>query len=155
MKGTTGTQASFLELFDGDHAKVRRLDAAGRAQDGLRRAATPSPGQTYSRKVDVAGPRRPVGHRPSAHKTATDLRLLQSRKEIEEPFEAEQIGSSAMAYKRNPMRAERICSLARFVISLESSAAQTAATQWLERTLDDSANRRLRCRRRSWRSTPC
>ncbi len=100
-------------------------------------------GQTYSRKVDAQVLDVLSGIAGSAHKAATDLRLLQSRKEIEEPFETDQIGSSAMAYKRNPMRAERICGLARFVISLQSSAAATLATQWLERTLDDSANRRL------------
>lgn len=100
-------------------------------------------GQTYSRKVDVQVVDVLAGIAGSAHKAATDLRLLQSRKEIEEPFEKDQIGSSAMAYKRNPMRSERICGLARFVISLQSSAAATLATQWLERTLDDSANRRL------------
>jgi adenylosuccinate lyase len=142
VKGTTGTQASFLELFGGDHEKVRRLERLVAAKMGFE-ATYPVTGQTYTRKVDAQVLAALSGIAQSAHKAATDLRLLQSRKELEEPFEEEQIGSSAMAYKRNPMRAERICGLARFVISLESSAAQTAATQWLERTLDDSANRRL------------
>lgn len=141
-KGTTGTQASFLELFGGDHAKVRELDERISQKLGFE-SSYPVTGQTYSRKVDAQVLATLSGIGQSAHKAATDLRLLQSMKEIEEPFEEQQIGSSAMAYKRNPMRAERICGLARFVISLESSAAQTAATQWLERTLDDSANRRL------------
>jgi adenylosuccinate lyase len=141
-KGTTGTQASFLELFHGDHAKVRKLEELICRKMGFD-AAYPVSGQTYSRKIDsyVLGDLSGVAQ--SAHKMATDLRLLAHRKEVEEPFEKEQIGSSAMAYKRNPMRSERICSLARFVGSLESSAAQTASVQWLERTLDDSANRRL------------
>ena len=117
VKGTTGTQASFLALFDGDHAKVRRLDELVAAKMGFA-ASYPVTGQTYSRKVDAQVLAALSGIAASAHKAATDLRLLQSRKEIEEPFEAEQIGSSAMAYKRNPMRAERICGLARFVMSL-------------------------------------
>ncbi len=142
VKGTTGTQASFLELFEGDHAKVRRLDEIVTHKMGFD-AYYPVTGQTYSRKVDSQILAALSGIAQSAHKAATDLRLLASRKEIEEPFEANQIGSSAMAYKRNPMRSERICSLARFVTSLETSAAATASTQWLERTLDDSANRRL------------
>jgi adenylosuccinate lyase len=142
VKGTTGTQASFLELFGGEHAKVRRLDEIVSAKMGFE-AAYPVTGQTYSRKIDAQVLATLSGIAASGHKAATDLRLLQSRKEVEEPFEEHQIGSSAMAYKRNPMRAERLCGLARFVISLESSAAQTLATQWLERTLDDSANRRL------------
>ncbi len=141
-KGTTGTQASFLELFGGDHARVRKLD-----ENVSRRLGFPGSyavtGQTYSRKVDAQILATLSGIAQSAHKIATDLRLLQSFKEIEEPFETSQIGSSAMAYKRNPMRAERICGLARFVQSLESSAAATLSTQWMERTLDDSANRRL------------
>jgi adenylosuccinate lyase len=141
-KGTTGTQASFLELFGGDQGKVRRLDQIVAAKMGFA-ASYPVTGQTYSRKVDLQVLDTLAGIAASAHKAATDLRLLQSRKEIEEPFEADQIGSSAMAYKRNPMRAERICGLARFVSSLQTSAAATAATQWMERTLDDSANRRL------------
>jgi adenylosuccinate lyase len=142
IKGTTGTQASFLHLFGGDHAKVQRLDELVGEKLGFpaRYVVT---GQTYPRKVDAQVLAALAGIAASAHKAATDLRLLQGLKEIEEPFEADQVGSSAMAYKRNPMRAERMCSLARFVMSLETSAAQTAATQWLERTLDDSANRRL------------
>ncbi len=141
-KGTTGTQASFLELFAGDDAKVRRLEQLVAEKMGFDHtyAAT---GQTYSRKVDAQVLDALSGIAQSAHKAATDLRLLANQKEIEEPFEEGQIGSSAMAYKRNPMRSERICSLARFVISLQSSPAATMATQWMERTLDDSANRRL------------
>lgn len=142
VKGTTGTQASFLELFQGDHEKVRKLDQSVAQRSGFA-GSYPVTGQTYSRKVDSQVMATLSGIAQSAAKAATDLRLLQHLKEIEEPFEQDQIGSSAMAYKRNPMRAERICGLARFVISLESSAAQTLATQWLERTLDDSANRRL------------
>ncbi|MBX7167681.1 MAG: adenylosuccinate lyase [Pirellulales bacterium] len=142
VKGTTGTQASFLELFGGDHAKVRELERRVAAKLGFA-DAYPVTGQTYSRKVDTQIINTLSGIAQSAHKAATDLRLLQGRKELEEPFEKHQIGSSAMAYKRNPMRAERICALARFVMSLDASAAATAATQWLERTLDDSANRRL------------
>jgi adenylosuccinate lyase len=141
-KGTTGTQASFLELFEGDHDKVRRLDELVSRKMGFE-SSYPVTGQTYSRKVDSQALAALSGIAQSAHKAATDLRILQNMKELEEPFEESQIGSSAMAYKRNPMRAERICGLARFVTSLESSAAQTFATQWLERTLDDSANRRL------------
>jgi adenylosuccinate lyase len=142
VKGTTGTQASFLALFHGDHDKVRRLEQLVAQRLGFD-ASYVVTGQTYSRKVDAQVIDTLGGISQSAHKLATDLRLLQSRKEIEEPFESDQIGSSAMAYKRNPMRSERVCGLARFVISLQSSAANTAATQWMERTLDDSANRRL------------
>lgn len=142
VKGTTGTQASFLELFHGDHDKVRRLEQLVADKMGFA-ACYAVTGQTYSRKVDAQVLDALSGVAQSAHKAATDLRLLAGRKEVEEPFEADQIGSSAMAYKRNPMRAERICSLARFVSSLQSSTSQTVATQWLERTLDDSANRRL------------
>ena len=142
-KGTTGTQASFLRLFDGDHAKVERLDALVSQKMGFT-ASYPVTGQTYSRKVDAQIVDTLCGVAQSAHKAATDLRLLQGRGELEEPVEADQVGSSAMAYKRNPMRSERICALSRYVMSLQSSAAQTAATQWLERTLDDSANRRPR-----------
>ena len=141
-KGTTGTQASFLELFGGDHGKVRRLEQLVCEKIGFDRSYAVT-GQTYPRKIDSQVLGVLSGIAQSAHKAATDLRLLAHRKEIEEPFEKEQIGSSAMAYKRNPMRSERICSLARFAISLESSPAATLATQWLERTLDDSANRRL------------
>lgn len=142
VKGTTGTQASFLHLFQGDHAKVRELERRIAQKLGFA-GSYPITGQTYSRKVDAQVLDVLSGIAQSAHKLATDVRLLASRKEIEEPFEEEQIGSSAMAYKRNPMRSERICGLARFVISLQSSAASTAAVQWLERSLDDSANRRL------------
>ncbi len=141
-KGTTGTQASFLNLFDGDREKVRQLEQLVAERMGFS-AAYAVTGQTYPRKVDAQIIDALAGIAQSAHKAATDLRILASRKEIEEPFEQEQIGSSAMAYKRNPMRAERICSLARFAMSLPANTAQTAATQWLERTLDDSANRRL------------
>ena len=141
-KGTTGTQASFLSLFRGDHGKVRRLEELVCRKMGFT-ASYPVTGQTYSRKIDSQVLGVLSGVAQSAHKMATDLRLLAHRKEVEEPFETEQIGSSAMAYKRNPMRCERICSLARFVMSLEAGAAQTEAVQWLERTLDDSAIRRL------------
>jgi adenylosuccinate lyase len=141
-KGTTGTQASFLSLFQGDHGKVRRLEELVCRKMGFT-ASYPVTGQTYSRKIDSQVLGVLSGVAQSAHKMATDLRLLAHRKEVEEPFETEQIGSSAMAYKRNPMRCERICSLARFVMSLEAGAAQTEAVQWLERTLDDSAIRRL------------
>jgi adenylosuccinate lyase len=142
VKGTTGTQASFLSLFHGDHAKVRRLDEIVTRKMGFEEAY-PVTGQTYSRKVDNQVLESLSGLAQSAHKFGTDLRLLQHRQEIEEPFEAEQVGSSAMAYKRNPMRAERMCGLARFVMNLVSNATETAAVQWLERTLDDSVNRRL------------
>jgi adenylosuccinate lyase len=142
VKGTTGTQASFLHLFEGDHQKVLELERRVAAKLGFQ-ASYAVTGQTYPRKVDAQILDVLSGIATSAHKAATDLRLLASRREMEEPFEADQIGSSAMAYKRNPMRSERICSLARFVMSLQSSPAATAATQWMERTLDDSANRRL------------
>ncbi|HBO46068.1 MAG TPA: adenylosuccinate lyase [Planctomycetaceae bacterium] len=142
LKGTTGTQASFLELFDGDHEKVCQLERLVCRKMGFD-DAYPVTGQTYSRKVDSQVLAVLSGIAQSAHKMATDLRLLQHRKEMEEPFGKSQIGSSAMAYKRNPMRSERMCSLARFVMSLQSSADATAATQWFERTLDDSACRRL------------
>ncbi len=142
VKGTTGTQASFLALFDGNHAKVRELENLVAKKLGFDECYAVT-GQTYSRKIDSQILDVLSGVAQSAHKLGTDLRILAGRKEMEEPFEADQIGSSAMAYKRNPMRSERICSLARFVISLQSSTANTAATQWLERTLDDSANRRL------------
>ena len=142
VKGTTGTQATFLALFDGNHAKVEDLDRLVCHKLGFE-ASYAVTGQTYSRKVDSQVIDVLGGLAQSAHKAGSDLRILQSRKEIEEPFEKHQIGSSAMAYKRNPMRSERMCGLARFVMSLTSSAAQTTATQWMERTLDDSANRRL------------
>ncbi len=142
VKGTTGTQASFLDLLDGDDAKVRELDALVSRKLGFERVF-PVTGQTYTRKLDAQVLAVLSGVAAGASKFATDLRLLQHEGEILEPFESEQVGSSAMAYKRNPMRAERITSLARFVIELEGNAWHTAATQWLERTLDDSANRRL------------
>lgn len=142
VKGTTGTQASFLALFHGDHAKVRELEKLVAKRIGFDESYAVT-GQTYTRKVDSQIVDVLSGIAQSAHKMTTDLRLLASRKEMEEPFEADQIGSSAMAYKRNPMRSERVCALSRFVISLQSSAANTVATQWMERTLDDSANRRL------------
>jgi adenylosuccinate lyase len=141
-KGTTGTQASFLQLFAGDHEKVRQLEVRIAKKLGFATSYAVT-GQTYSRKVDAQVLDALAGVAASAHKAATDLRLLASRKEIEEPFETDQIGSSAMAYKRNPMRSERICGLARFVQSLQTSGSATAAVQWMERTLDDSANRRL------------
>ncbi len=142
VKGTTGTQASFLKLFDGDHAKVLQLERRVAEKMGFASSYAVT-GQTYSRKVDAQVIDALSGIAQSAHKAATDLRLLAHRKEVEEPFEKEQIGSSAMAYKRNPMRSERICGLARYVISLQSNTANTIATQWMERTLDDSANRRI------------
>jgi adenylosuccinate lyase len=141
-KGTTGTQASFLQLFDGDHEKVRELERRIAQKIGFPGAYAVT-GQTYSRKIDAYLTDTLSGVATSIHKIATDLRILAHRKEIEEPFETNQIGSSAMAYKRNPMRSERMCSLARFAMSLQSSPVMTAATQWMERTLDDSANRRL------------
>jgi adenylosuccinate lyase len=142
VRGTTGTQASFLELFDGDHAKVDALDEAVGRRMGFE-ATYPVSGQTYSRKVDFQVQSTLAGVAASVSKLGHDLRLLAHLREVEEPFEDEQIGSSAMPYKRNPMRAERICALARHVIVLAQDPAFTAATQWLERTLDDSANRRL------------
>ncbi len=141
-KGTTGTQATFLQLFKGDHAKVRQLDKMVAQKMGFENVA-PVTGQTYSRKVDAQILSVLCGIATSAHKAGSDLRLLQSFKEIEEPFEAHQVGSSAMAYKRNPMRSERMCGLARFVANIAQNGEQTAAVQWMERTLDDSANRRL------------
>jgi adenylosuccinate lyase len=142
VKGTTGTQASFLALFDGDERKVLRLEKLVAKKMGF--AATfPVTGQTYTRKIDAQALAALSGVAQSASKMATDIRLLQGLKEIEEPFGKKQVGSSAMAYKRNPMRSERVCALARFVIASAANPAVTAATQWLERTLDDSANRRL------------
>ena len=142
VRGATGTQASFLELFHGDHAKVEALDQLVATKVGLPETYGVG-GQTYPRKVDAAIAGTLAGTAASLSKLGNDLRLLQHLGEVEEPFEEEQIGSSAMPYKRNPMRAERICALARHVISLYQDPAMTAATQWLERTLDDSANRRL------------
>lgn len=142
IKGTTGTQASFLNLFEGNHEKVRALELRVAEKLGFSETYAVT-GQTYPRKIDSQVLEVLGGIAQSAHKTATDLRLLQSAKEMEEPFESGQIGSSAMAYKRNPMRSERICGLARFVMNLVGNAADTLATQWMERTLDDSANRRL------------
>jgi adenylosuccinate lyase len=142
IKGTTGTQGSFLELFAGDHGKVRELDRRVTERLGFARSVAVS-GQTYPRKLDTIVLGVVAGIGESAAKFATDVRLLQGFGELAEPFGAEQTGSSAMPYKRNPMRCERLCSLARFLVSLPPNAAQTASTQWLERTLDDSANRRL------------
>jgi len=142
IKGTTGTQASFLELFDGDHEKVERLERLVADRLGFD-SCFPVTGQTYPRKLDHRILSTLSGLGQSAHKLANDLRLLHNLREMEEPFEKTQIGSSAMAYKRNPMRCERITGLARFLICLQPNAAVTAASQWLERTLDDSSNRRL------------
>lgn len=141
-KGTTGTQASFLSLFDGDHDKVKKLEKLIAQKMGYKEVF-PVSGQTYTRKLDSRVLNVLSGIAQSAYKFSNDIRLLQSMKEVEEPFEEKQIGSSAMAYKRNPMRSERISSLARFVISDAINPAITAATQWFERTLDDSANRRI------------
>lgn len=141
-KGTTGTQASFLVLFGGDHEKVRKLDHLVARKMGFD-TVYPVTGQTYSRKIDSQILDALSGIGQSAQKFGADLRLLAHRQELEEPFETDQVGSSAMPYKRNPMRAERMCSLGRFVSVLPAMAAQTAASQWLERTLDDSAIRRL------------
>ncbi len=141
-KGTTGTQASFLELFDGDMEKVNALDPMIAQKMGFS-ACYPVSGQTYSRKVDTRVLNVLAGIAASATKMSNDIRLLQHLKEVEEPFEKSQIGSSAMAYKRNPMRSERIASLSRYVIADALNPAITSATQWFERTLDDSANKRL------------
>ena len=141
-KGTTGTQASFLELFGGDESKVRQLDQKIAAEMGFDQVQ-PVSGQTYTRKVDAAILATLSGIAQSAHKFATDLRLLCHMKEIEEPFEKHQVGSSAMPYKRNPMRSERICALARYVIADAMNPAMTSSLQWFERTLDDSANKRI------------
>ena len=142
VKGTTGTQASFYELFNGDEDKVRELDVMVTKRMGFEKRFMVT-GQTYDRKIDSEISALLSQIAQSAHKFTNDLRLLQHLKEIEEPFEKSQIGSSAMAYKRNPMRSERISSLAKFVIALVDSTAMTASTQWFERTLDDSANKRL------------
>ncbi|XP_015274672.1 PREDICTED: adenylosuccinate lyase [Gekko japonicus] len=142
VKGTTGTQASFLQLFEGDHDKVEELDRLVTAMAGFKRAYIVT-GQTYSRKVDIDVLSVLASLGASIHKICTDIRLLANLKEIEEPFEKEQIGSSAMAYKRNPMRSERCCSLARHLMTLILDPLQTASVQWFERTLDDSANRRI------------
>ncbi|QDT15326.1 adenylosuccinate lyase [Alienimonas californiensis] len=142
VKGTTGTQATFLQLFGGDGAKVDRLDELVREKMDFAESYAVT-GQTYPRKVDAMVLATLSGVGQSCHKAGTDLRILQHRKELEEPQGDKQIGSSAMAYKRNPMRAERMCGLARFAMSLAANGDDTAATQWLERTLDDSANRRL------------
>lgn len=142
VKGTTGTQASFLQLFDGDHEKVKSLNRLVTAKAGFSSSFIVT-GQTYTRKVDTDVIARLSSFGATAHKICTDIRLLASRKEIEEPFEKSQIGSSAMAYKRNPMRCERVCSLARHLMSLVGNTLNTQAVQWMERTLDDSANRRI------------
>lgn len=142
VKGTTGTQASFKELFNDDFSKVKELDEKITEKMGFDKRFLVA-GQTYDRKVDSETMNLLANIAQSAHKFTNDLRLLQHLKEIEEPFEKKQIGSSAMAYKRNPMRSERISSLAKFVIALQQSTAMTASTQWFERTLDDSANKRL------------
>ncbi|MCI9513852.1 MAG: adenylosuccinate lyase [Oscillospiraceae bacterium] len=141
-KGTTGTQASFMELFEGDEEKVKALDRLVAEQMGFAQCV-PVCGQTYSRKVDAYFLAALSGVAQSAYKFANDLRILQSFEEMEEPFEKNQIGSSAMPYKRNPMRSERICALARYVIADSVNPAMTAGTQWFERTLDDSANKRI------------
>ncbi|MBQ9063136.1 MAG: adenylosuccinate lyase [Eubacterium sp.] len=141
-KGTTGTQASFLELFEGDQEKVDRIDPMIAEKMGFD-ACYPVSGQTYSRKVDTRAMNILAGIAASAHKFSNDIRLLQHLKEVEEPFEKSQIGSSAMAYKRNPMRSERIASLSRYVITDALNPALTSAEQWFERTLDDSANKRI------------
>ena len=142
VKGTTGTQASFLALFDGDHEKVRRLDQLVAEKLGFKKSYAVT-GQTYPRKVDTHVLRALAGIGESVHKWATDMRLLQNLKEVEEPFESKQVGSSAMAYKRNPMRCERACSLARYLMVAPLHSEFTSAVQWLERTLDDSAIRRI------------
>ncbi|KAM5288706.1 adenylosuccinate lyase isoform 2-T2 [Ctenodactylus gundi] len=142
VKGTTGTQASFLQLFEGDHQKVEQLDEMVTEKAGFKRAFIIT-GQTYTRKVDIEVLSVLASLGASVHKICTDIRLLANLKEMEEPFEKQQIGSSAMPYKRNPMRSERCCSLARHLMTLITDPLQTASVQWLERTLDDSANRRI------------
>ena len=141
-KGTTGTQASFLELFEGDQETIDKIDPMIAEKMGFKNCY-PVSGQTYSRKVDTRVLNILAGIAASAHKMSNDIRLLQHLKEVEEPFEKSQIGSSAMAYKRNPMRSERIASLSRYVMVDALNPAITSATQWFERTLDDSANKRL------------
>jgi adenylosuccinate lyase len=142
VKGTTGTQASYMSLFSGDTAKVKKLDIMVAKKMGFD-TVVPVSGQTYSRKIDATALAVVSGIAQTFHKISNDIRLLMHLREIEEPFESGQVGSSAMAYKRNPMRSERMTSLARYIISLSSSPANTAAEQWFERTLDDSANKRL------------
>ena len=142
VKGTTGTQASFLALFEGKHSKVKQLDKAVAAAFGFKKTCAVT-GQTYQRKIDTLIINCLASIAQSAHKLCNDLRLLANLKEVEEPFEKSQVGSSAMAYKRNPMRAERVTALSRLVLSLASSPQMTASEQWFERTLDDSANRRV------------
>ncbi|MHC4220953.1 MAG: adenylosuccinate lyase, partial [Planctomycetota bacterium] len=142
VKGTTGTQASFLTLFDNNHNKVKKLDQAVAKAFGFKKSC-PVTGQTYQRKIDTQVVNTLALIAQSAHKLCNDVRLLANLKETEEPFEKSQVGSSAMAYKRNPMRCERVTALSRFVMSLVSSPMMTAAEQWFERTLDDSANRRI------------
>ncbi|ORZ38794.1 adenylosuccinate lyase [Catenaria anguillulae PL171] len=142
VKGTTGTQASFLALFNGDHSKVEALDELVTEMAGFDSSYAVT-GQTYPRKVDADILHVLASLGATAHRLATDLRLLANLKEIEEPFEKDQIGSSAMAYKRNPMRSERVCALSRHLMTLAANGTQTASVQWLERTLDDSANRRI------------
>jgi adenylosuccinate lyase len=142
VKGTTGTQASFLALFEGDEKKVKKLDQSVAAAMGFSRTYAVS-GQTYSRKIDAQAQATLSGVAQSAHKFANDMRLLQHLREIQEPFDEHQVGSSAMAYKRNPMKSERMTSLARLVLSLQTNGAFTAASQWFERTLDDSAGKRV------------
>jgi adenylosuccinate lyase len=142
VKGTTGTQASFLALFDGNHSKVKQLDKAVASAFGFKNICAVT-GQTYQRKIDALVVNCLASVAQSAHKFCNDIRLLANLKEIEEPFEKTQIGSSSMAYKRNPMRCERTTALSRFVLSLASSPMMTASEQWLERTLDDSANKRI------------
>jgi adenylosuccinate lyase len=142
IKGATGTQASFLALFNGDHAKVRQLERMVAAKMGFERICSVT-GQTYSRKIDAAIVQSLAGVACSVHKFCNDIRLLANLKEMEEPFETSQVGSSAMAYKRNPMRCERATGLARYLMDISVSPLHTAAEQWLERTLDDSSNKRL------------